>query len=187
MPLPKKLQGTDKQTRLQYVLDRFLDRTHFTPGKDYNLLVQVKHDRSTRRRLKQSHPEFFTSPGNGLLRRDRKRVKTEPLRKIRFKSRLRSDFVPDHRTALEDLETAEDFKEWFAAKFSGLDDGVYTAIQRLGKGHGSCHLFVLRFEGGVVVEWKRKSNTQQNSGEGESSKYYGFPLYFYLRQRYDAV
>lgn len=187
MPLPQRLKNSSEEERLRYAINRFTDRTNFVPGKHYNLLIQKRHSPSTIEKLKRTRPHFVEKPGNGLIRRDSHWEKTSPLKQFRFRSRLQSDYVPDHRTALEDLEDNEDFQDWFEDKFGGLEDGVYTAIQNNGKGHGTSLLFLLKLEGGEVVQWKKKSNSQQTSSEGRSSQYYGFPLYFMFRQRYTDV
>jgi hypothetical protein len=44
-------------------------------------------------------------------------------------------------------------------------------------------MFVLRWDGAEVTDWKRRSNSQKGAGVGEKKAYLGLPYYFMHLER----
>lgn len=183
--LRSQTRKEQKLDRLQWIVDRLNSRKNWITEKKYPLLVRKSH------RTPADHHEYQEFPGQGLLTRTThwERVgdqRGEHQRYISFPSKFEKDFIPSNKVAIEDLKEPDDFKEWFEYKFPDLQDGVYGAIQNQGKGHGTCLLFLLKYENAEVIEWRAKSRRQKWKGVGESAQYYIFPLLFYLRKKYDV-
>ena len=172
---PQKLEGAGRERRLEYCVNRLMNRTGFKPDKKYNLLVRRDHE------VPEEYSEFDKANSTGLLRRNQHWERVEPLQKIQL-SRARD--TPSGKTAIEDIQSKKDFTDWFEDKYQGLESGIYGAIQQSGKAQGYNLLFLLRFEGGQVVEWKRKSDTQEDRKDGSSSQYYSIPFFIYLVNNY---
>lgn len=172
---PKKLEGAGRERRLEYCVNRLKNRTGFEPNKKYNLLVRRDHQ------VPQEYSEFEEGNSTGLLRRNQHWEKVQPLQKIQLGTRKNT---PRGRTALEDIQSKKDFTDWFEDTYSGLENGVYGAIIQNGGNDGYTLLFLLRFEAGQVVEWRRKSDTQENRKDGSSSQYFAIPFFIHLVNNY---
>lgn len=172
MQLPQRLHGANNDDLLNYVIERVKKRTRFVPGKQYKLSVRRDHSEEALERLRETHPEFFED--TGLLKRTQHWANYRPIQYIRIPRRRDASRA---QTALEDLQTKQDFFEYFTSTFPDLDDGVYGAIQRKGRGNGTATLFVLEMKNGRVDTWQQKSKNQDDN----SSQYHAFPLYFKLR------
>lgn len=172
---PQKLEGAGRKRRLEYCVNRLKNRTGFKPDKKYNLLVRKDHE------VPEEWSEFDTANSTGLLRRNQHWEKVQPIQKVRL-SRARN--TPSGKTAIEDIQSKKDFTDWFERTFEGLEDGVYGAVQQNGKAQGYHTLFLLRFEGGKVIEWKRKSDNQEDRKDGSASSYYAIPFLIHLVNNY---
>lgn len=169
MNIPQKLKGSKEEERVKHAVDLLMNRMNFDPGKRYNLLKREKHDWDGKR-----------PAGDGLLRMDEHWKKVEPLKKIKFPRKKDS---ARNQTAIEDIKSREDFEEWFQENLGDLEPGVYGILQRQGDTHGTTPMFVLRWNGAEVTDWKRRSNSQKGAGVGEASEYLGLPYYFMHLER----
>lgn len=172
MQLPQRLRGADADDLLNYVIERVKQRTRFDPGKRYKLNIREPHSQEALDRLRDTHPWLFGD--SGLLKRTEHWTPYNPIQYIRIPRKENASRV---QTTLEDLRTKEDFFEYFTSTFPDLQDGVYGAMQRKGRGNGMATLFVLELKDSKVATWKQKSNGSNST----SSRYYAFPLYFKLR------
>lgn len=177
MQLPQRLRGADEDDLLDYVIERVKKRTRFIPGKRYKLNTREPHRTEVLERWKDERPWMFGD--TGLLKRTEHWTSYKPIQYVNIPRRRNASRA---QTALEDLHTKEDFFDYFTSTFPDLQDGVYGAIQRKGHTNGTATLFVLELKDGKVATWKQKSN----GSNSRSSRYYGFPLYFKLRNDLDV-
>ena len=128
MKLQSKLREQNRKRKLRYCLKRLKSAKNFVPGKEYNIVTREKH------RVPNSHPEYETDPGEGLLLRNEHNKRVQGLPTLSLPSRFEQDYISEHQPALEDFNNWQEFENWFEEKYSGLEDGVYFAIQRQGRG-----------------------------------------------------
>lgn len=171
--LPQKLQGEDRKGRIDYCVERLINRTDYKPSKKYNLLRREEHQ------IPESMSHLEDIQSNSLLK------PTEHWERTGYKFRLPLyKDTPPNRKSIHEIQTKKDFVKWFEQKYEGIGNGVYGAIQRNGKGHGTTNLFLLRVEAGSVIDWRKKSNTQETSSEGKSANYYAIPFYLRMISNY---
>lgn len=158
-------------------VQHLIDNYYFKPEQKYKLKIRVQHDSNAAQSVKRVNPEFLDKPGNSRLGRDTHWENYQPIQYIH----LPRNPTPGY-TSIYDLETKRDFFRYFEDKFSGLPDGVYSAMISKGR-KGFAWLFVLEYRDGEVVWWKQKSNGNQYEN---SSSYLGFPKYFKLRDDWNV-
>lgn len=161
---------------LDDIIESLRKNHYFEPGMDIQLYRQEELTKIEENRMREKNPINLKYPGNGLLRRDRKRDKFRKLR----------NFLPRNpgrpRTGLEDLKDKKDFIEWFDQKYD-FPDGVYCSFK--GKGRGFQWFFLFEIKHGSISpnSWKKKSN---GKARDRASKYMTFPYYFKERKKWNV-